>query len=118
MERTVVSYSISNPDTAFYGLLGPVDPGDPATFVLTLTNVGDPAGGGPAFDLAVGDVLPPEFTLNPSTLSYTINGVAATPSSVSSSAKTSSSISINASARNASVSKSVASACGTPRERR
>lgn len=60
-----------------------VDPGDPATFVLQITNEGDPAGGGPAFDLAVRDVLPAAFTLDTGSLTYTIDGVAATPSSVS-----------------------------------
>lgn len=63
-----------------------VDPGDPATFVLTLTNVGDPAGGGPAFDLAVGDVLPAEFTLNTGSLTYTVDGVPVTPATVSTTA--------------------------------
>lgn len=63
-----------------------VDPGDFATYTLTIENLGDPAGAGPAFDVNVVDALPPEMLLNPASLSYTIDGGATSPASITSSA--------------------------------
>ncbi|MEM9970736.1 MAG: isopeptide-forming domain-containing fimbrial protein, partial [Pseudomonadota bacterium] len=59
-----------------------LDPGDIGTYSLTITNVGDPAGPGPAFDLTVGDTLPPELVLDPASLSYSIDGTAVSPTAV------------------------------------
>ena len=59
-----------------------VDPGAAAGFEITVTNVGDPAGAGPAYDVIVTDVLPPEFTLDQGSVSFTIDGQPATPSAI------------------------------------
>ncbi len=58
-----------------------VAPGDTANYVLTITNVGDPAGPGPAFDIEINDALPPGLTLNVGTVNYTVGGAPASPTS-------------------------------------
>ncbi len=63
---------------------GPValNPGDTGTFEITVINEGPgvvPDATGPAYDVDITDVLPPEFDLDAGSISITLNGSAYTP---------------------------------------
>ncbi|MFK7752566.1 MAG: isopeptide-forming domain-containing fimbrial protein, partial [Sedimentitalea sp.] len=52
---------------------GPValDPGgDPGEFSITVTNIGDPNGAGPAYDIDISDLLPGRMTLDQGSLAF------------------------------------------------
>lgn len=59
------------------------DPGDTVTYTINVTNVGDPNGAGPAYDVEIEDILPTGLSLNTGSLTFTINGSAETPVSQS-----------------------------------
>lgn len=59
-----------------------VDPGDTASFTLTVSNDPGTPSVGPAFDLTVTDTLPADLTLDPASLRYSIGGAPAVPSNV------------------------------------
>ncbi len=59
-----------------------LDPGDTGRFNVNVTNSGPavtPSATGPAYDVVIGDVMPAELTLDPTSISITLNGAAYTP---------------------------------------
>ncbi len=57
-----------------------VQPGGIVNYDMTIENVGPPAGNaGPAYDVMVEDILPPEIALNTGSLVFQINGTGISP---------------------------------------
>ncbi len=57
-----------------------VQPGAPVDYTLTITNTGPtPATAGPAYDVIVADLLPPEIALDPTSLVFTLDTNVITP---------------------------------------
>ena len=54
------------------------DPGDTVTYTIEVTNVGDPAGAGPAYDVEIEDILPAGLTLNTGSLNFSTPPVSQT----------------------------------------